>query len=133
MKIHLIFIILICWIIFGIYDLVMKDYEKLIIDLVTISFLSISLIIILLYNKTREKKVAERCGCICYCPKCKEILNDFSDCKKLTEEGLYEYTCSSCGEVSKFHFGIAPVPIYVENYKDLTKPRTEKDNFYGDN
>ena len=62
----------------------------------------------------REEKILEDCGCICFCHKCKEPLNDDSECVDLGEGGLYEYTCSECGEKSKFHFGIAPVPIFIE-------------------
>ena len=67
------------------------------------------------FKETREEKILEECGCVCYCPNCDEPLNDCSDCKDISEgEGLYEYVCNECNVSSKFHFGIAPVPILIE-------------------
>jgi hypothetical protein len=62
---------------------------------------------------TREEIVLEKCGCWCKCPSCMNILNDTSECEKLNDEGLYEYTCVECSFKSKFHFGIAPLPLYM--------------------
>ena len=64
-------------------------------------------------EETREDKILKSCGCVCYCIDCNEPLNDDSHCETL-EDGLYEYTCVKCNIKSKFHFGIAPVPIYIK-------------------
>ena len=66
-------------------------------------------------QEKRLKNIKKKCGCVCYCPKCKEPLND-QECRTISEDGLYEYTCK-CGEKPMFHFGIAPVPIFIE--KDI--------------
>ncbi len=63
----------------------------------------------------RKQDILEKCGCVVYCPNCKEPLNDNSDCKELDKDGLVEYTCVKCQTKSIFHFGIAPVPIYMED------------------
>ena len=67
------------------------------------------------FIKTRKEKILEDCGCVCYCPTCGEPLNDESECQMLHADGIYEYTCASCGDKPRFHFGIAPVPIYWED------------------
>ena len=64
-------------------------------------------------DRARKKKIIKDCGCICYCLDCKEPLNDKSDCKEIDKDGLYEYSCSGCGAKVLFHFGLAPVPIYL--------------------
>jgi len=70
-----------------------------------------------LFTKTRVEKILEECGCCCYCPGCKEPLNDTSKCEAMKEYGMYRYTCAACSETSVFHFGIAPVPIWLEEEK----------------
>jgi len=65
-------------------------------------------------QKTREKKILKDCGCICRC-ECGEPLNDKSDCV-MVGDAIYNYTCKKCKKNSVFHFGIAPVPIYLEDY-----------------
>lgn len=64
------------------------------------------------FKPTREEKILDECGCVCYCPKCKDALNDQASCSVLGD-GSYEYICS-CSHRSVFNFDIAPVPILVE-------------------
>jgi len=63
-------------------------------------------------KSTREETILKTCGCVCYCPQCKEPLNDQADC---TDEEFVTYTCSVCGTVSKWNFDIAPVPILMKD------------------
>ena len=58
-------------------------------------------------KKTREDEVIEQCGCVCYCPSCKDILNDQADC---TYTDFVRYKCNMCGTKSKWSFDIFPVP-----------------------
>lgn len=58
----------------------------------------------------REEKILKACGCVCYCPSCKEPLNDTSQWAG-DKEGLGTFTCTACRFNSTWHFGIAPVPI----------------------
>lgn len=65
--------------------------------------------------KDREQKVMEECGCRCRCPNCNDILNDQAVwTNDPTDDGHGEYTCS-CGHVSEWHFGLAPIPILLDN------------------
>lgn len=64
-----------------------------------------------LFTKTRFEKVIASCGCVCYCPKCKDILNDQADC---TDTDLVRYTCNTCGHKSNWNFDIAPLPILMD-------------------
>lgn len=59
----------------------------------------------------REKDILEACGAICYCPKCRDPLNDQARWVDPNDGGHGKYKCSKCGNVSEWHFGIAPVPI----------------------
>lgn len=63
-------------------------------------------------NKKLEKTYAQKYGFICYCNKCKNILND-SPIKKV-DKVVLEYTCKHCGKKSRFFFGV-PVPILLED------------------
>ena len=65
-------------------------------------------------DRKRKKEILKDCGCVCYCPKCKEMLNDRSECKEKDSSGIYEYTCSNCNYKAVFHFGIAPAPILID-------------------
>lgn len=58
----------------------------------------------------REKKILESCGCVCYCPECKDPLNDQADCE---DADLVTYKCNNCGATSKWNFDIAPIPILM--------------------
>ncbi len=63
--------------------------------------------------KIREKNTLKTCGCACYCPKCKDILNDRSEwCGN--DFGFGFYVCNSCRHKSNWHFGIAPFPILID-------------------
>lgn len=65
--------------------------------------------------KARKQKVMEECGCACRCPKCNDILNDQAVwVADSTGDGHGEYICS-CGHVSEWHFGLAPIPILLDN------------------
>ena len=64
----------------------------------------------------REEKVLKNCGCACYCPKCKDILNDQAKCEKIEKDDnlwIY-YTCNSCGNKSKWNFDILPLPLCLD-------------------
>ena len=60
--------------------------------------------------KRREKQMLAKCGCVCYCPTCKDILQDQADCK---DEELVEYHCNKCGSDSTWTFDAAPCPILL--------------------
>lgn len=59
----------------------------------------------------RERRLLRICGCICYCPSCREPLND-QECADLGD-GRYRYTCR-CGSSCTFDFAIAPAPVRVD-------------------
>lgn len=61
-------------------------------------------------HKRREKKVINTCGCVCYCPHCKDILNDQADC---TDTDLVRYTCNTCGKKSEWDFDVCMIPMVV--------------------
>jgi hypothetical protein len=61
----------------------------------------------------RERKVLKTCGCACYCPHCKDILNDNSKWSDLDDYGHGFYLCANCKKKSFWHFGAAPVPILL--------------------
>ena len=60
----------------------------------------------------RERKVLNECGCICYCPRCKDVLNDQAACGETTR-GTVFYFCNSCGCLSEWSFDIAPCPLLL--------------------
>ena len=62
--------------------------------------------------KKREAAVLRACGCWCKCPACGDILNDQASCRPEGDDGRYKYICG-CGQVSDWHFGIAPAPILL--------------------
>ena len=69
-------------------------------------------------RKARIKRILKKCGSVCFCPKCREPLND-GVCKSLKEESVYQYTCRGCGFKPVFAFHIAPCPIYLEDYYEV--------------
>jgi RNase P subunit RPR2 len=75
--------------------------------------------------KKRKEAILDSCSCVCYCPKCDEPLNDTSTCEVLDQDGLVEYTCDACSTKSKFHFGIAPLPIYMKEEEHETRNSNE--------
>ena len=70
----------------------------------------------------RERNIIRDCGCVTYCPKCKAPLNDQAYWLASNGEGLGTYKCKLCGNVSEWHFGIAPCPVllYSNNHNELT-------------
>ena len=69
-----------------------------------------------LKRKKRVKKIMNDCGNVCYCS-CGEPLNDDSDCVSVGD-AIYNYTCAKCKANNVFHFGIAPVPIKLDDFFD---------------
>lgn len=63
----------------------------------------------------RERDVIQTCGCVTYCPKCHDILNDQAYWLESNGEGLGTYKCRLCGNVSEWNFGIAPGPILIRS------------------
>ena len=72
-------------------------------------------------KKKRVESILKSCGCVCKCPKCEEPLNDNSECEEIGDDGIYKYTCAKCEFKSVFHFAIAPVPIYLEDFKEAVQ------------
>lgn len=48
----------------------------------------------------------------CFCPGCDNEL--ISSGSFVSDEEYAVYQCSECGDVSKWHFDIAPVPVLIE-------------------
>jgi len=75
--------------------------------------------------KKRVSLSIHNCGCACYCPCCSDLLNDQAmweaqtDQEGVTGEGWY--TCITCKTKSKWHFGIAPVPILLQDNTDIIR------------
>ena len=69
--------------------------------------------ILALFYKNRKTKVLNECGNVCHCPKCRDILNDQAEWIPFNDEGEGQYRCTKCNYKSTWHFGIAPVPIYI--------------------
>lgn len=65
-----------------------------------------------LFRKTREQKIIEKCGCICYCDRCREPLNDISHVLEFDDD-IVTYICSNCSKEVKFYVG-APTSIVIE-------------------
>lgn len=68
----------------------------------------------------RERDIIQTCGCVTYCPKCHDMLNDQAYWLTSNGEGLGTYKCKLCGNVSEWHFGIIPgaMLIYSAHTKD---------------
>ena len=67
--------------------------------------------------RRRAKHISESCGNVCFCPECRNPLND-GLCKENTVKDRYDYTCGWCRRKSTFDFSIAPVPILIDEKKD---------------
>lgn len=67
----------------------------------------------------RERNIIRNCGCVTYCPKCHDMLNDQAYWLASNGDGLGTYKCRLCGNVSEWHFGIAPVAVLI--YSSHTK------------
>lgn len=61
----------------------------------------------------RERDIIRNCGCVTYCPKCHDMLNDQAHWLASNGDGLGTYKCRLCGNVSEWHFGIAPVAVLI--------------------
>ena len=66
------------------------------------------------FKKDERKVLLERYGAITYC-ECGVILQENSTMETLNEDGLYQFTCGSCGAKTYFHYGLAPVPIAIKD------------------
>ena len=65
------------------------------------------------FKKDKRDVLRERYGAITYCH-CGEILQENSTMESLHEDGLYRFTCNNCGAENFFHYGLAPVPISMD-------------------
>ena len=63
--------------------------------------------------RSRERGIIRDCGCVTYCPKCNDPLNDQAYWLASNGEGLGTYKCKVCGNVSEWRFGIAPCPVLI--------------------
>lgn len=59
------------------------------------------------WRSSREENILVQCGCVCYCPNCKDPLNDQAD----WDDELNEYKCNKCGCKSVWDFDSAPAPL----------------------
>jgi len=66
-------------------------------------------------QRRRKEKIIEECGCVCYCPNCKDLLNDQATCE---ENDFVVYLCNECGYTSIWSFDLAPVPIMMSFHKE---------------
>lgn len=57
----------------------------------------------------RERQIMSDCGCICFCPKCRDPLNDQAYWLD-SADGAGTYKCRKCGYVSRWLFD-TPAPI----------------------
>ena len=64
------------------------------------------------WNK-RERDIKRNCGCVTYCPKCHDMLNDQAYWLASNDDGLGTYKCRLCGNVSEWHFGIIPGVLLI--------------------
>ena len=62
-------------------------------------------------RRRREQRILRQCGCIAYCPRCREPLNDQASWFDPDNDGHGCYQCSACNRISEWHFGIAPWPV----------------------
>lgn len=62
-------------------------------------------------NQSRKERVLSMCGCICYCKKCRDILNDQAECSETGD--IVTYVCSKCKTQQRFLFG-GPAPILLD-------------------
>jgi len=70
----------------------------------------------------RKREIARNCGCVTYCPKCRDPLNDQAYWLASNGEGLGTYKCRVCGNVSEWHFGIAPVAVLLSSSHTKSSP-----------
>lgn len=63
-----------------------------------------------LMRKSREDSILDQCGCVCFCPGCKDPLNDQAEC---TDGDTVKYHCNVCGTESEWLFD-TPVPVRLK-------------------
>lgn len=61
----------------------------------------------------RKRDIIRTCGCIAFCPHCRDPLNDQAHWLDPNNEGHGRYLCRACGGESEWHFGIAPGPVCI--------------------
>ena len=61
-------------------------------------------------GRKRKERLLRLCGCVCFCPNCRDILQDQADCE---DTDLVRYRCTTCGHRSVWNFDIAPCPILI--------------------
>lgn len=61
--------------------------------------------------------ILRQCGCVAYCPRCREPLNDQASWFDPDNDGHGCYQCSGCNRISEWHFGIAPGPVCLSPNK----------------
>ncbi len=61
----------------------------------------------------RERDIKRNCGCVTYCPKCHDMLNDQAHWLASNGDGLGTYKCRLCGNVSEWNFGITPGALLI--------------------
>ena len=71
-------------------------------------------------RRRREDRILRLCGCIAWCPWCREPLNDQAEWSDPDGDGHGCYQCNACNRISEWHFGIAPGPV-------LLSPNTKVD------
>ncbi len=62
--------------------------------------------------RRRIRRILDTCGCVAYCPGCRDPLNDQATWRE-DDDGRGVYGCSRCGRDSEWHFGIAPGPVLM--------------------
>jgi len=69
---------------------------------------------------SREKRVLEACGCIVWCPHCRDILNDQPPIPEVSyienNDGTTTQVCDVCGTQTIWDYG-APAPILLKTIK----------------
>ena len=73
-----------------------------------------------LRDKRRERRILRECGCIAYCPRCRDPLNDQARWleNRSGDLGHGTYQCAKCGLNSEWHFGIAPGPVLLSPLRE---------------
>ena len=73
-------------------------------------------------RRKRKKEILEQCGCVCYCPHCKDPLNDQAI---WVSEGAVGpsygpragiFRCRQCNGSSRWMFDVAPFPVLDKEY-----------------
>jgi RNase P subunit RPR2 len=62
---------------------------------------------------SRERRIIEACGCVAYCPRCHDPLQDQAIGNARASDETWLLTCRECGCVSRWMLD-APVPLLVK-------------------